>query len=161
MAWEYLDEMKERVEAIANLIKDKTKDKVVVDLNCGKAPLRKLIPYKKYIGNDIINTDFEGFIQQDDKVFCRELKECDVLIHIGMGGHEITHEKLESPTSTESTNYIIQNLRPKLVVLECITEFLPIMNSINMSGYKLEHEELLSLGNTRVTQRIFRIYSLI
>lgn len=159
MAWEYLDTMTDRQEAIAKLIKERTKGKIVVDLNCGKAPLKKLIKCKKYIGNDIIPADFKGFVLQDDKIFSRELKKCDVLVHMGMGGYEITHEKLESPTSTESTSYIIQNLKPELVVLECITEFIPIMNKVDTFGYRLEHEQTMYLGPSRVMQRIFRIYS--
>ena len=149
MAWEYLyDKMDFRVWTIAGYLKGKTKDKVIFDLNGMHCPLLKYIDhdYKEYIANDL-QTVFPSeyprcrFHTISDVLMIYRLPVVDIMIAIGIGGHEITNEPLESPTSTESTISIINKCKPSIVILENIQDFRSVMdNIIRNINYKVVQE---------------------
>jgi len=89
MAWEYLqtDKFDRRFKPIVEYLKDKTKDKVILDLDCGTAPIAKYLErdWKEYIGNDIEKefkkqaekNGISDFWNMDDEEFARKIKLCD------------------------------------------------------------------------------------
>ncbi len=170
MAWEYLPEVDERFRVIAGYLKGKTKDKVIVDLNCLEARLTKYIEpdFAKYLGNDIqdkfpVLSKAEFKIAKDDE-FVRSLDRCDILIWTGIGGYEITKEPLESKTATESARFVISTLKPKIIALESVREFegiISYLEAFTIAGrYGLALKKYLDLGDSWVKKRIVYIYEM-
>lgn len=144
--WPYLyGKMDFRLEPIAKYLKGKTKGKILFDINCMHAPLLKYIDhdYLYYVGNDL-QTVFPSeypncvFFTLSDERMCERLGEVDILIALGMGGYEISHEPSESKTMTQSIKDIISQKKPEIVILENITKFSSVAEEISESakGYK-------------------------
>jgi hypothetical protein len=134
MAWEYLEQpvMDERYKIASEFIGENDK---VVDVDSGNSRLRNYV--KHYYSNDLNYK--EADVQCTDEEFVEMVKECDVLCCFGIGGHEITHEPLESPTLTHSLVRLAMNHHPHTMILECIDQFVPIVESIlKQTGYKVE-----------------------
>ncbi|MBF0531743.1 MAG: methyltransferase domain-containing protein [Candidatus Omnitrophica bacterium] len=171
--WAYLfdEKMDYRVWLAAGYLRDKVKEKIIVDLDCGHAPLLKYIPdtYRQYIGNDIRNlfpalTERSIFYLKKDDDFIQALTKVDILVVLGYGGYEITKESLESKTLLGSIKTIISKFEPEIVVFETVRKFLPILKDVEefaiSQGYQtkclfsvkmdddenwLKHRELLIL----------------
>ncbi len=168
MAWEYLPQADERFKVVAEYLKGRTKDKVIVDLNCLEARLTRFIEpdFAKYKGNDVqdkfpVLSKGEFVIARDDQ-FVQNLYRCDILIAAGIGGYEISRHPLESPTSTASTKFIIRNLQPEIIVLEAIQDFECIIKDIESEAkkfwYKVTLKKYLDLGVSGLLKRVVYIY---
>ncbi|MFA6971375.1 MAG: hypothetical protein WC208_08250 [Gallionella sp.] len=168
MAWEYLPQVDDRFKVIASYLKGKTKDKVIVDLNCLEARLTKYIDqdFAKYLGNDLqdkfpVLSKAEFKIARDDE-FVRSLDRCDILVVAGMGGWEITKEPLESKTATESARFVISTLKPQIIALESVREFegiISFLEAFTIAGkYNLVLKKYLDLGDDWVMKRAVYIY---
>jgi GT2 family glycosyltransferase len=164
MSWEYLPELDERLKVAAKYLDGKTKGKTIVDLDCLEARLLQYIDhdFEVYLGNDVQErfptcpkTRFS--IAKDDE-FVPTLTKCDILTVFGHGGYEITKEGAESPTLTNSIKYVIDHLKPEIVVLEAVWAFEPIISEIITEGYKLVLKQYLELGNDWVRKRVIYIY---
>jgi len=133
MAWEYLqtDKFDKRFKPIVEYLKDKTKDKVILDLDCGTAPIARYLErdWKEYIGNDIEKefkkqaekNGISDFWNMDDEEFARKIKLCDILLCLGMGGGDIQESEPESKTLRQSLIKIAEKCKPKIIILEGIT----------------------------------------
>ena len=123
MAWEYLENLDYRYKDVAQFVTD---DDAVFELNSGNSRLREYV--KNHICNDLY--DPRADYQLTDKEFSKKVDKCDVLVCLGIGGHEITGERLESPTITDTLIEIANRLKPRLVILECVEKFASIADRI-------------------------------
>lgn len=134
MAWECLltKAFDRRFEVIADFLKGKTKDKTILDLNCGTAGTVKYLKqdYKLYYGNDIDpqyikiakyykipKTKFE--VKQDRLIDMPH----DILIHAGYGAGEFIKNKYESPSAIPVLKTLILDYEPRIIVFECIQDY--------------------------------------
>jgi len=134
MAWEYLEQevMDERYKIASEFIGDYDK---VVDVDSGNSRLRNYV--KHYYSNDL--NYVEADVKCTDDEFVDMVKECDVLCCFGIGGHEIIQEPLESPTLTQSLVRLAMKHHPHTMILECIDQFVPVVESIlKQTGYKVD-----------------------
>jgi hypothetical protein len=123
MAWEYLDALDYRFARAGRYIHPQDR---VVDVNSGNSHLRNYV--ENYISNDL--NDERADCRVTDDVFMPMVKECDVLCLFGIGGHEITKEVLESSTVTDSVITLAIKYRPRLLILECVNDFVEIAERI-------------------------------
>jgi len=148
--WQYLltGGMDSRIELVSEYLKDKVKDRVIVDLDCGHAPLLKYLPdtYKQYIGNDIRdifpaerNDKCIFYLKKDDELI-NILTKIDILVALGLGGHEISKEPRESKTCTQTLKRIISKLTPEIVVLEAVNRFLPVLESVEKCAFRYSYK---------------------
>lgn len=164
MAWEYLSLMDRRLEVVADYLNGKTKNKVIVDLDCLEARLLMYIThnFKKYLGNDVLNKfpsiKAANFFQMTDEKFVQTIEECDILLVFGYGGFEITGEQLESQTLNDSVKYLVGKTKPEIVILESVWEFEPITSKIITQDYKLVQYTRLDLGKSWTSKRAIYIY---
>lgn len=172
MAWEYLltKELDARAMVIAGYLANKITGKVILDLNCGHAPLLRYLPktYARYYGNDTLakrlpTCDGALFLPMtDEEMVTSDIGRVDVLVVMGMGGYEITKEKLESPTLTRSILALIEKHKPEIVILECIQEFECLADNIIFphikDDYSKEHDIKISIPMRRLGERLIKIY---
>jgi len=133
MAWEYLEteKYKARLLPIVEFLKGKTKDKTIIDIDCGTAPLlAELEPdWKTYFGNDIDNyfiTKARGrnipktlfLTETDDKIILNH----DILICLGYGAGQDTKQPLESSTLFDSI-VRLSKFKPEIIIIEMILPF--------------------------------------
>lgn len=175
MTWEYLEQQNfdKRFEIIVQFLKGKTKDKVIVDLDCGSAKLCKFLEpdWLTYVGNDIDekyirmakehNVPKTSFYLKSDE----HVDECtDILIVMGYGGQEITHAEEESKTLNSSIKRIVEKHQPEIVILEMIKPFSICMDDfkkfLESRGYKgLIHEVEINDKFKFVSTRIVGIFT--
>ena len=170
--WQYLmeDKYDYRIRPAADYLKDKVKDKIIVDLNCGHAPLLKYLPdtYKKYLGNDIrelFPTEHNGkcfFYLKKDNEFADTLSAVDILVVFGVGGYEISKQSVESATATQTIKTIIFKFRPSIIVLEAIKPYTPILKRIERYAiqyrYRRRHYlDLMPHGDANASQLANRV----
>lgn len=130
MAWEYLDELDYRFARAGRYIHH---DDAVVDVNAGNSHLRNYV--ENYTSNDLYDDRADYRIADD--VFVPMIKTCDVLCLFGIGGYEITKEPLESSTVTDSVITLAIKHHPRLLILECVNDFVEIAERImRESGYE-------------------------
>jgi SAM-dependent methyltransferase len=144
MTWEYLEteQFDFRLKIIAAYLKEKTQDKIIVDLDCGTARLVKFLEddYLLYYGNDICissirKAQIEAYNKQkakclfetleDENVFSRlkNFKGIDILLSLGHGAGEFINPQIESPTLTNVFRSIVMSYAPQFAVLEMIQEW--------------------------------------
>ncbi|MGI5828372.1 MAG: hypothetical protein ACOX6V_05120 [Patescibacteria group bacterium] len=161
--WQYLDEFTDREDIIASYLKGKTEGKIIVDLNCLKAPLlKKLEPdFHRYLGNDILPIDQHHskavFYQITDEEMARMVKRCDILVVMGYGGYEKTGEEAESKTLSESIERIVYNCLPDIVIIEGIKEFEELFSN-GFVGYTKTRRYEIEIKPERVYQRVIYIF---
>lgn len=130
MPWDYLIDKKNegRWEIIADLIKDKVKDKVIVDVDCGIAGVVKYLKdFKFYYGNDIEpkyiehcknynipNTEFE--LISDDRV---RVEGIDILMVLGFG----CEGEHESTTLFNTFSRLVRIHSPEYIIFESAVHF--------------------------------------
>jgi hypothetical protein len=130
MAWEYMEELDYRYKAVSQYIRD---EDFVVELNSGNSRLRDYV--KNHVCNDLY--DKRADYQLTDEEFKTKIEKCDVLVCLGMGGYEITKEELESKTITKTIIELTNKFKPKLLILECVEQFVSIpYEIIEETGYK-------------------------
>lgn len=172
--WDYYPKVTKRIEIIADYLKDKVENKVIIDLNCGKSPiLDYLSGFKAYFGNDILIEDSCSFklnsligrLDYSDEDFTKELLTNNVpangiiLLVLGHGGYPKHTNKHESSTINDSVNKIIAHLKPKIVVIESVEDFTQVIDeNIDLSGYIEKLNKYLDLGSDWVEKRRIRIY---
>lgn len=161
--WPHLRHLDNRFDAVVEYLNPIIKGKMVVDLNCGDSRILQYMNCNRYLGTDAVNTP-EGqafrnqewckFIQaKDDEV---ELKEVDVLMCWGIGGHEISHEEIESATITQTIKKLADQHLPKYVVIESIQAFDSILQGILDhlgSRYMIRIDERMNLADIREWNR--------
>jgi hypothetical protein len=124
MEWKWLNttESDMRYKIVSQFLGD-TSDKVILDLNCGQAGLRKYIPYKEYIANDVFEPeDLRGITflkKKDDEIDI----PCDILCLFGVGNGEMTQMPLESKSERESIKRLIRH-NPKFVIIEMTQQWI-------------------------------------
>jgi|TARA_Y100000310_G_scaffold314609_1_gene364144 hypothetical protein len=124
MAWEYLNDSRWniRYKIISSYLKDKIKDKVILDINCGIPTLYNYLEgFSVYYANDIIPIEMVG-----DKLIFQNIKDeevdikSDVLMLLGLGGGEfLTDDPLESRTERQSL-YRLSKYNPDYIIVETI-----------------------------------------
>lgn len=169
--WPHLNNIRDsRGKTYADIIKSDVKDSIIIDLNCGKAPIFNHIDnYKYYYGNDLQpefiaeltelakgkNALFE--LKSDIDV---KLEKIDILMLLGCGA-----QTLHSGSSPESKSDFTTLLRlisehyPKIVVLEFVKEVYnnihnSVIEQIKIMGYDIEIELDKQFGNGAYMQRI-------
>jgi hypothetical protein len=172
MAWEYLltNQHDARAMLIAGYLAEKIAGKTIVDLDCGHAPLLKYLPktFKRYYGNDTLKErlpTYPGalFLPITDEEFVNgDFESVDVLVVMGMGGYELTKEKLESSTLTASILSMTLKYKPEIVIIECIKEFEPVIDKYiapHISPfYTRRHSITISVSEGRIGTRVIHIY---
>lgn len=132
MAWEYLDKLDYRYKQASKFITD---EDFVVDVNSGNSRMRDYV--KNYISNDLNYS--EADYQMTDEQFREVIDACDVLCCFGVGGYEITKEELESKTVSDTLVYLTEKFKPRLLILEAIEQFTPIIkNILERVNYKID-----------------------
>ena len=141
MTWEYLDAQTDyRIAPIAEYLKDKVKDQVILDLDCLRARLIHHIPhtFKAYIGNDLISEHFPvdipntTFYNLPDAAMPWILTELDILVVMGHGGYEYDPNPKESLTLTQTIHMLMDKFEPKFLILE----------ACQMPAYSLSIEDI-------------------
>jgi len=172
MAWEYLDTEKwdERFIPIANYLKDKTKNKVIIDLNCGSARLHKYLDddFKAYIGNDTRDLDCREDIDfkcQTDGEFVKEVTQCDILLYIGAGGGYFTKNEDESEYGYLAFLDLVRRFRPRYIAVESIIawqEHYGFFTRLEkeLPWYTLVREESITVEDSFIGKRHYQIYEL-
>jgi hypothetical protein len=152
MTWEYMDALGYRYETVA---KEPLDGLSVVDLCSGNTGLYDLVKerVKSYRACDL-RTLHKVVEQLPDDEFVDTLTECDVLCVFGHGGWDITREPLESSTLTNSIHKVIKKFSPKIVVLECVSKFEPIIEPIS---YHYTRERIYTPGSNWLTDRVLYI----
>lgn len=137
MAWEYLEKeaYRQRLIPIVSFLEGKTKDKIIIDLDCGTAPLvSELKPdWYIYFGNDhttkftdeaimrkVKNTRFS---YQQDHHIVENVEQCDILLCLGYGAGDLKPEPLESSTLRGSLIKIAKKCKPEFIIIEMIQPF--------------------------------------
>lgn len=131
MTWEYLNhETDHRMVEIAKYLKGKTKNKMIVDLDCLEGRILNFLDhdYMSYKGNDILVDRFVGgykatIKQQTSKNFVKTLEQCDILLLLGYTGDHPEVSEKEDHDLTNSAKYVIDRFEPRIVVLECWLEY--------------------------------------
>lgn len=153
MAWEYMEELDYRYEDASNLISPLSGE-VVLDFNSGNSRFKDYLKGEfEYKSNDLY--DKRAMYQITDADFLLQEPKCDVLCCFGIGGHELTGEKLESSTITSTLKLGIKKYEPRIVILDCVTKFIPIKNSILnlLSGYEIFTLRNMKKSNDWVFER--------
>lgn len=135
MPWEYLDNLNYRYEVAADAV-DFT-GKHVIDLCSGNTGLYHLVQQKvaSYRACDV--RKLHPIVEEmTDDLFVPTVTQCDILCVFGYGGFEITKEKLESATLTQSIRDLAKKFDP-IIILECVTKFEPALRPI-MEGYVVD-----------------------
>lgn len=165
MSWEYLGELDDRLLYISRYLTGKTKDAVIVDLDCLEARLLQFIQpdYKQYIGNDKLDRFPQQiprttFYQITDDKLIPKLDQVDILLIIGHGGFEIDGHSQESSTLSQTARDIISKFSPKYVVYESVEKYQEIAQTIMSKQYSLVHKKHLDLGSEWVRQRVIQCY---
>lgn len=150
--WSYLltDELDFRVLPIAGYLARRVDNKIIVDLDCGHAPLLKYIPhtFEAYYGNDILYDRFphvagtQFYAMKDEEFVKTEFPRVDVLIVLGHGGFEISKEQLESATLTQSIKTMVEKYSPEIIVIEAVERFTSVhrnlMSFCKQKGYGIK-----------------------
>ena len=165
LTWEYLDEMDYRYDEIANYLSHHAESNRegerlhFVELCCGNGRLPDYL--KKYGLNfsyeatdlnysrwslETKSTDSEHYFDLADDEFAKKIERCDVLVALGHSGFEIDSHPKESSTLTESIHYISEKFKPKFVVLESISKYHSILQSI--ISLLPSHSSVFSLATT-------------
>jgi hypothetical protein len=130
--YSYLDkpDLDGRIQVIAGYLARHCRDKHIVDLNCGHAPILHYLPkkYGTYRGNDLDHECFKHnhwritFYHITDKEFAMALHDIDapvdILLCLGMVDSRKSLEELESETLPESVVQIARYHKPEIIVLE-------------------------------------------
>lgn len=163
--WPHLRYLDDRFDAVANYLNGRVKDKeTIIDLNCGDSRILSRLKCGRYIGTDAVNTkDGQTYRKQHNGDFLHMKDDqvslpgkIGVVMLWGHGGYEISKEKVESPTVTDSLKKIIINNRPKYIVIEAIQDYTPILiDIINWCDFRYEIivDEKLNLGEPREWKR--------
>ena len=121
MTWEYLNNslFEIRFKIVGIYLRDKTKGKHIVDLNCGNAKLLDYIEhnYKSYLANDTNNDYLEKkikksnynnitFIKQTDEQVRNKIAGIDIFVVFGHGAGEYTNSNNDSKTLTDTIRYL-------------------------------------------------------
>ncbi len=129
--WPYLasKHFMERFEKAISMI-GSVKDKIILDLNCGRAGMLKYLPedFKLYIGNDI-NEDFlkiakKWKTKKNSTIFilCRDDEIMDYLsgvdIFMCFGINSGQNKGIESETEFETFKKVVEKFLPEVVVCE-------------------------------------------
>lgn len=137
MAWEYMEDLDYRyVDASALL--SPLNGELILDFNSGNSRFKQYLKGKfEYKSNDLY--DKRADYQITDVEFLQQEPTCDVLCCFGIGGFEITKEKLESSTITNTLKEAIKKYDPRVVVLDCVAKFIPIKNEVLnlLTGYDI------------------------
>ena len=133
MTYKYMDDLDYRLMFISGLLHGKTEDKVIVDLNCGKAPLLKYLCNCDYFCNDISSSvwrDVEENFYYNNNVRVYDLPvdrfvdllikkyNVDILLALGLVDGRLTGSKEESNTLIESIIRLAQEKQPEHIILE-------------------------------------------
>jgi hypothetical protein len=128
MAWEYMEELDYRYEDASNLISPLSGE-VVLDFNSGNSRFKDYLKGSfTYKCNDLY--DKRADYQITDAEFLEQEPKCDVLCCFGIGGYEITGEKLESSTITSTLKSAINKYSPRIIILDSVTKFIPIKKEL-------------------------------
>jgi hypothetical protein len=139
MAWEYLEQKTKRYEDATHLLGE-LKGDIVLDFNSGHSKFKDYLKGDfTYKCNDLY--DKRAMFNITDKAFLEQERECDVLCCFGIGGYEITGEKLESSTITSTLKNAIMKFNPNIIILESIQDFELIQHDI-MTWYEEDYENL-------------------
>lgn len=169
--WPHLNNIRDsRGKTYADIIKSDVKDSIIVDLNCGKAPIFNYIDnYKYYYGNDLqpeFITELTDLAKGKSALFELKsdkdvkLEKIDVLMLLGCGA-----QTLHSGPSPESNSDFLSLMRlisennPKIVVLEFVQEvYTRVLNSvieqIKDMGYNIDIELNTTFGNGSFMRRV-------
>lgn len=186
MSWEYYDQMPERIEEVVNyFLRLDANPLSIIDLNCGKVPLFDKLPsfvYSEYIANDILGEFPQDVLSEygkpqyflkwtDEKIsgFFEDLVEFresggatvpdNALVLLGHPGYPKHQGEGESTTVNESMNRIIRAVKPKIVVIESVEDFVEVVDKeIDLTGYELELDKPLDLGDSWIMKRRVRAW---
>ena len=175
MTWEYLqtEELDLRLKIIAAYLKGKTKDRVIVDLDCGTARLIKFLEknFKLYYGNDVNEELIEiargygiknsEFVVLPDNRVTEKINEIDILLMLGYGAGEYVRNDVESETLADSFKNLVAKFSPKIVIVEGIDlwernykAYSQIKKFLKEKGYLLDYETYLQIGD--VPDEVYR-----
>jgi hypothetical protein len=144
--YNYLNQqgMDGRILLIAGYLARHCRDKHIVDLNCGHAPILHYIPktYGTYRANDLDHDCFKHnhwritFYHLTDEKFTDALHNTeapvDILLGLGLNDGRVSGEPLESKTLLTSLERIANHHRPEIIILETPVKyeeaFHPIQN---------------------------------
>jgi hypothetical protein len=153
MAWEYLEQLDYRYEFVSDKI-GSLDGEIILDFNSGNSRLKNYLKgHFTYLSNDI--WDNRADYKITDEQFLHQQQSADIICGFGLGGFEISKEKLESSTLTQTLINATIKYEPKIIVLEYIIDFRPIKNMIVTPIIKDYTTEQWSkrLGHDRVMQR--------
>jgi hypothetical protein len=169
MSWEYLQTsaFDNRLLPIADFLKGRTKNKRILDLDCGTAPLATHLEpdWRSYVGNDIRPEYSEiamsrgvDFRLLPDTAIAKGRYPCDILLSLGLGGGDMTLEPSESPTLRDSILTISRKRKPSIVILEGVNRFEERWGYYSrlvaeLRGYQIERQSFLNLTPDWVGQR--------
>lgn len=166
MTWEYLNEETDhRFVPIAAYLKGKTKDKMIIDLDCLEGRILNFLDhdYLGYKGNDILIDRFVGgykatIKQQTSKNFVKTIHRCDILLLLGYTGDHPEVSEKEDHDLTNSAKYMVDRFEPGIIVLECWLDYRHDVNELSEYlkgfGYKeAVQQECLSDSGNRMHQR--------
>lgn len=128
----------ERYKIVADFLKDKIENPIVVDLNCGEPLFSKHIKFKEYYANDLYKPEFKeniNFRQISDELV--DIKP-DLLCMFGCSAGELTNNDLESKTATNSL-FRLAEYKPEFIVIESSTEWEKRYNYLTMIKEKLSN----------------------
>jgi glycosyltransferase involved in cell wall biosynthesis len=150
MTWEYLkgktyryDFIRKHTRALGH----------VVELCNGDGELEPYLECDTYMGCDATHG-------VTDDVFVKHVTECDTLIALGHGGYEIDRNPLESATLTQSIKYIMQEFKPRTLILESVNAYQPIINGIVKGTDYVEVNRHEAHGPKWTDERTLRIFTL-
>lgn len=162
MTWDYLPDLDERLHVVAEFLRGRTGDRVIVDVNCLEARLLRYInaDYRRYIGNDLqdrfpLSYPRTEFHRVPDDDFAYMVDECDILLVLG--GCPKGKCKLESQTLMESVSEIIDRTHPGIVVVETVEQYVHGCDLLR-SEYPIAVDRKLDLGDAWTHKRRVRIY---
>lgn len=112
----------------------------VVDLNSGNSRFRNYC--KNYISNDLYYEESDYHLPDDE--FKDVPEKADVISCFGVGGYEISGNKVESMTISDSIVEMVARLQPHTMIVESIEKYLPILETLlERTGYELREKHEL------------------
>ena len=131
--WKYMDDLDYRYKWISgqSFVKHHMR---VAEFNCGNGRLKDYLPDTTvYLANDLYLQDHlqgvTGYKQMTDSDFTSHLitnyykGDFDILALLGIGGHEVTGEPLESSTVTSNLILAVNYFKPSIVIIESVDKF--------------------------------------
>lgn len=172
MAWEYMDNLDYRYEQARHVLSS-----IPHGFNLGQCVelcsgntrfythVKDLCKTYRACDTRVPEVIPEGVIFKNitDAQMADRVKRLKTLIVFGHGGYEIDKNPLESPTLTDSILKLVHKCGPRIIILESIQKYSPILRNIHKnirtpSGAYYEYKEVETKSDNWLHNRVLYVF---